>query len=59
MSALDAQREGFEAAVVRDACAAVNVEPGDEQRALDELREAGVSIVESSQIAGSSASTAA
>ena len=51
MSALDAKREGFDVAVVRDACAAVNVQPGDEQRALDQMREAGVSIVESGQIA--------
>jgi nicotinamidase/pyrazinamidase len=47
MSALDAKREGFEVAVVRDACAAVNVQAGDEERALDEMRDAGVAIVDS------------
>lgn len=47
MSALDAKREGFEVVVVRDACAAVNVQPGDEARALDEMRAAGIAIVDS------------
>lgn len=46
MSALDAKREGFEVAVARDACAAVDIQPGDEERALEELRRAGVRIVE-------------
>lgn len=59
MSALDAKREGFDAVVVRDACAAVNVEPGDEQRALDELRAAGVGVVDSGEIEGSASRSTA
>jgi nicotinamidase/pyrazinamidase len=43
-TALDARREGFEAAVDPTAVRAVNVEPGDEQRALDEMRAAGVDV---------------
>jgi nicotinamidase-related amidase len=43
-TALDAARLGFETAVLADAVAAVNLEPGDGDRALDELREAGVSL---------------
>ncbi len=41
-TALDAVRLGFEAALLTDAVAAVDLEPGDGERALDELREAGV-----------------
>lgn len=43
-TALDAVRLGFRTAVLTDAVAAVNVEPGDGERALDELREAGVEL---------------
>ena len=40
-SALDAIKEGFNVHVIRDATRAVNVRPGDGQRALDEIRRAG------------------
>ena len=43
-TALDAARLGFATAVLSDAVAAVNLEPGDGDRALDEMREAGVSL---------------
>jgi nicotinamidase/pyrazinamidase len=43
-TALDAARLGYDAMVLADAVAAVDLQPGDGQRALDELREAGVSI---------------
>ncbi len=43
-TALDARRLGFETAVLADAIAAVDLEPGDGERALDEMREAGVAI---------------
>src|SRR6266702_4590984 len=39
--ALDAIREGFEVHVITDATRAVNVRPGDGNRALDEIRNAG------------------
>jgi nicotinamidase/pyrazinamidase len=43
-TALDAARLGFETSVLTDAIAAVDVEPGDGERAIDEMREAGVSV---------------
>jgi nicotinamidase/pyrazinamidase len=43
-TALDAARLGFETAVLTDAIAAVDVAPGDGDRALDELRDAGVEL---------------
>ena len=43
-TALDARRLGFETAVLADAIAAVDLEPGDGERALDEMRAAGVAI---------------
>ncbi len=52
-TALDARAEGFAAVVVADASAAVDVTPGDELRALEELRAAGVAVVQSEEISGS------
>jgi len=43
-TALDALELGFSTTVVRDAVAAVDVEPGDGDRALEELAAAGVTI---------------
>ena len=43
-TALDAFRLGFETAVMTDAIAAVNLEPGDGDRALEDMRAAGVAI---------------
>jgi len=43
-TALAAQREGFNTTVVTDAIRAVDVNPGDGDRALDEMRRAGVSV---------------
>ncbi len=45
-TALDAKRAGFEVIVHRDAARAVEVEPGDAERAVKELREAGVDVVD-------------
>ena len=45
-SALDARRAGFAAAVVEDACRAIDLQ-GSRARALDELRAAGVAIASS------------
>jgi len=44
-TALDAKRAGFDVIVHRDATRPVEVAPGDGERAVDELREAGVEIV--------------
>ncbi|HEV2740550.1 MAG TPA: isochorismatase family protein [Candidatus Elarobacter sp.] len=52
-TALDAKAAGFDAVVLEDAAAAVNVQPGDEQRALQELRDAGVAVAHSGDVAGS------
>ncbi len=49
-SALDAVRKGFKTTVVKDAVAAVNVNPGDGDRALEELRQAGVTLVSSPDV---------
>jgi len=43
-TALDALRLGFETTVLADAIAAVDLEPGDGDRALDEMRDAGVAM---------------
>ena len=51
-TALDARAAGFATVVVADASAAVEVRPGDEERALEELREAGIDVVQSGDITG-------
>jgi nicotinamidase/pyrazinamidase len=43
-TALDAARRGFQTVVPRDATRAVELEPGDGQRAEEELRAAGVEL---------------
>ncbi len=49
-TALDARAAGFETLVITDASAAVNVDPGDEARALAELAAAGVTLVSSHEV---------
>ena len=49
-TALDALQLGFRTVVVRDACRGVEVNPGDTERALAEMREAGAEIVESREL---------
>jgi nicotinamidase/pyrazinamidase len=43
-TALDALRLGFDTAVLTDAIAAVDLEPGDGDRALEEMRAAGAAL---------------
>ena len=43
-TALDAARLGYESAVLVDACAAVELQSGDGDRALEAMRDAGVAI---------------
>jgi nicotinamidase-related amidase len=43
-TALDALREGFDVTVDSEGVRGVEVEPGDSERALDELREAGATV---------------
>ena len=44
-TALDAVREGFEVVVLGDAIRAVDIAPGDGERAIAEMRDAGASFV--------------
>lgn len=44
-SVLDARTRGFGVSVVREAIAAVNLQPGDETEALDEMRAAGANLI--------------
>ena len=43
-TALDARRAGFDVVLHRDATRAINVSEGDDERAIEELRSAGVRI---------------
>jgi nicotinamidase/pyrazinamidase len=49
-TALDAHREGFTTYVVEDGCRGVNLQPGDSEHAIDELRSAGVVVIDSGAI---------
>ena len=48
---LDAVREGFRVKVIADAVRAVNLQPGDDERALAEMREQGAEIIPSTRAA--------
>jgi nicotinamidase/pyrazinamidase len=47
---LDARRLGLEVTVVEDAVRAIDVEPGDTDRALDEMRGAGAGFTTSEEL---------
>jgi nicotinamidase/pyrazinamidase len=49
-SVLDALREGFQVAVIEDGIGAVDVQAGDGERALAEMREAGATVTRSDEI---------
>lgn len=49
-TALDGLKEGFKVHVVTDAVRGVNVKPGDDQRALEEMRAAGAFLKTSAEI---------
>jgi nicotinamidase/pyrazinamidase len=51
-SALGARRAGFDVTVLEDACRAVNVSPGDEQKAIEEMRAAGVAVTKTRDYRG-------
>lgn len=51
-SVLDAEKNGFETYLVEDAVAAVNVSPGDDEKAMREMRKTGVVLIQSSEITG-------
>lgn len=52
-TALDAVRLGFETLLLEDAVAGVDLEPGDADRAVDELRAAGVTVASARATAAS------
>lgn len=49
-TALDAVNLGFRTHVIEDACRGVDLSPGDIDRALEEMRKAGVDVVTSAQV---------
>jgi len=49
-SVTDLKKEGFDVFVLRDGSAAVNVHPGDEQRALETMKELGASLITTKMI---------
>ena len=49
-TALDAAELGFSTYVIEDACRGVNLEPGDVDKAKDEMRAAGINIINSEQV---------
>lgn len=50
-TALDAAAEGFATYLIEDGCRAVELHPGDSDRAIDEVRAAGGVVVTSTQLA--------
>jgi len=51
-TALDAKQLGFPTSVILDACRGVNLKPGDVERAIEEMRTAGIKIVQSTDMLG-------
>ena len=49
-TALDSLQFGFNTFLVEDACRGVNLQPGDVPAAVQEMRQAGVHIIESTQL---------
>jgi nicotinamidase/pyrazinamidase len=51
-TALDARMQGFDTYLIEDGCRGVELEPGDVDRALEEMKNAGVILVRSDSISG-------
>lgn len=49
-TALDAQSLGFETFVIKDATRAVNLQPGDFDKALEEMQNEGIKVIDSKDI---------
>ena len=54
---LDALNLGFETHLIVDACRGVNLQPGDVERAVEEMKTAGADIITSGAIPGNSVET--
>jgi nicotinamidase/pyrazinamidase len=48
-TAIDAAKKGFKVKVLKDAIRAVNLDPGDGDRAIEEMRKAGAEVVDSDE----------
>jgi nicotinamidase/pyrazinamidase len=53
-STIDASKEGFDVTLVEDAVRGVDVEEGDSERALEEMRAAGARIATSDELLAAS-----
>jgi nicotinamidase/pyrazinamidase len=51
-TALDARQLAFDTTLLADACRGVNLQPGDSEKAIAEMQQAGVKIVQSQQLMG-------
>ena len=49
-SVLDALELGFQATLIRDACRAINLHSGDEEKAIEQMKKRGAKVILSSQI---------
>lgn len=49
-SVIDALDLGFKVWVIRDACRAINLQPGEEERALEKMQKGGAKIINSTEI---------
>jgi len=56
-TALDAVAQGFQTYLISDACRGVNLQPGDVDRAIDEMKQAGIHIIDSGKIPETAAPT--
>lgn len=51
-SALDALKQGFKVHVIIDACRAINLEAGDGEKAIEEMKKAGAEITTTDEVMG-------
>jgi nicotinamidase/pyrazinamidase len=49
-TALDSQDIGFSTTVIEDACRGVEQNPGDIERALEEMRSKGINVIQSPEL---------
>jgi nicotinamidase/pyrazinamidase len=49
-TALDAVQEGFKTWLIEDGCRGVNLNPGDVDKAIEEMKAAGVKLVQSNEL---------